>query len=176
MLMTSAIGVCALHSAPTHSRRAVLTNAAAAAVTTSLPLAAQAKGAIEGDFIKDLPSAVAKYSVNEEGDAAVYKPKARIEAAGSKSSKVKMYMPDPGPLSNGDFVDAMWFRDSTGKVLGAEQYRSTGKSFTEPVEGVKGKSIEPSFQARVDAGAGTIFPVIHSAKGSVWEGKPIVVK
>lgn len=73
-------------------------------------------------------------------------------------------------------VDAMWFRDEFGNVLAANQYRSTGKSYTEPVDGVKGKSIEPSFKARVDAGTGAVYPFIHTAKGFVWEGKAVVVK
>ena len=76
----------------------------------------------------------------------------------------------------GDYVDVMFFRDDFGAVLAACQYRDTGKSFTEPVEGIKGKSIEPKFLARVDAGAGAVYPVVHTAKGYVWQGKPVTVK
>ena len=39
-------------------------------------------------------------AINQEGDGALYKPKARIEAAGSKSTRIGVKMPDPGPLSN----------------------------------------------------------------------------
>ena len=141
-----------------------------------MPLAAHAKGAIEGDFIKDLKAAVANYKANEEGDAEIYKPKARIDGAGSKSSKVLMYMNDPGPQSAGDYVDAMFFRSQTGDVLAAEQFRATGKSYSEPVEGIKGKAVEPKFVARFDAGTGPVRPIIHTNKGYVWEGKAVVVK
>ena len=97
-------------------------------------------------------------------------------AAGSKSSLILMKMPDPGPLSNRDYVDVMFFRDSAGKVLAAQQYRSTGKSYTEPVDGIQGKAIEPKFLARVEAGTGDVFPCVHCASGAVWEGKPVKVK
>jgi len=157
----------------------VLSNAAVA--VTLAPVAAHAAGAIEdGGFDKRIEQTCEGYSrlpsINSQGESSVYKPRARIDGAGSKSSLISVRMPDPGPLSNNDYVDAMWFRDEFGNVLAANQYRSTGKSYTEPVDGVKGKSIEPSFKARVDAGTGAVYPFIHTAKGFVWEGKAVVVK
>jgi len=135
---------------------------------------------MEPSFDKRIEQTCAGYSrspsINTEGDSSVYKPRARIDGAGSKSSLISVRMPEPGPLSNDDYVDAIWLRDELGNVLAATQYRSTGKSYTEPVDGVKGKAIEPSFKARVEAGTGAVYPFIHSAKGYVWKGKAVTVK
>ena len=61
------------------TRRALLTNAAAA-VTFSVPFAAHAKGAGgDTDFIKDILEAARGYKDNPVGDAAIYTPKARID-------------------------------------------------------------------------------------------------
>jgi len=87
-----------------------------------------------------------------------------------------MKMPDPGPSTQGDYVDVMFFRDERGKVLAAQQYRDSGKSYSEPVEGIKGKRIEPKFSTRIESGTGDVFPVVHCASGAVWVGKPVNVK
>ena len=102
---------------PSSSRRAVLTHVAAAS-TLSVPFAASAVGAAndESGFIKDIARVAYGYAANPEGDAAIYTPKARIDGAGSKSSKLLMKMPDPGPLSAGDYVDVMFFKSQTGEV------------------------------------------------------------
>lgn len=115
-------------------------------------------------------------SINLEGDGKLYTPKARIDGAGSKSSKVLMYMPEPGPQSTGDYINAMWFRDANGFVFDAASFKASGKSNKDPVDGVQGKPIEPKFFTRIDAGTGTVVPMVHSYKGYVWEGKPLFVK
>ena len=127
---------------------------------------------------RDVFADAAKYSsgtINTDGDAAVYTPKALVEAGGSKSTRLKMKMPDPGPLSARDYIDVMYFRDERGSILAAAEFRADGKGIKEQVEGIKTASVEPKFQARIDAGTGTVYPGVHSSKGYVWEGKPIVV-
>ena len=87
-----------------------------------------------------------------------------------------MSLPDPGPLSARDYVDAMWFRSEKGEVLAAGEFRSDGKVVKEQVDGVKKAAVEPKFQARIDAGMGAVYPMIHSKMGFVYEGAPVVIK
>lgn len=61
------------------NRRALLTNAAAAATVSAVPFAANAGGVSETEFIKDIVGAAGGYKNNPEGDAAIYTPKARID-------------------------------------------------------------------------------------------------
>ena len=152
-------------------RREIISTAAAVAAGTFLPSASFAA--------RDVFADAAKYSagtINSEGDAAVYTPKARVEAGGSKSTRLTIKMPDPGPLSARDYVDVMYFRDAKGSILAAGEFRADGKGIKEQVEGIKTASVEPKYQARIDAGSGDVYPCIHSSKGYVWEGAPIFVK
>lgn len=149
---------------------------AAATAALSIPRVAHGKGTTGNDFIQDLSGVVSGYEKNEEGDAKIYTPKARVDGAGSKSSLLLVYSPTPGPISNEDFVDALWLKDERGLVLASEQFRSNGKSYSDPGEAGTTKSIEPKFTARVDAGTGKVYPFMHTHKGFVWEGKPVVVK
>lgn len=99
-MLVHVLAMCSALVTPPQGRRAILTHAAAAAVT--LPaFAANAKGADgnESGFIKDIIKEAGGYKLNEEGDAKIYTPKIRVDGAGSKSSLLLMKMPDPGPLS-----------------------------------------------------------------------------
>lgn len=153
------------------NRRSIVSSAAAVAAATFLPKQAKAV-----DFLE----VVSKYQAmekNTNGDAAAYTPKAIVEAGGAKSTRLIMKMPDPGPLSQRDYIDAMWFVDSKGSVLGAGQFRADGKGVKEQVDGIKKAPVEPKFQARIDAGAGEVFPCVHSSKDYVWCGtKSVLVK
>ena len=84
---------------------------AAATAALSIPRVAHGKGTTGNDFIQDLSGVVSGYEKNEEGDAKIYTPKARVDGAGSKSSLLLVYSPTPGPISNEDFVDALWLKD-----------------------------------------------------------------
>ena len=113
------------------TRRVALQTAALATAALLTPAAAFAAepGDVVGSFSKIAP--------NTEGDAALYTPKAIIEASGVKSSRLIMKMPDPGPLRAGDYIDAMWFEDSRGNLYGAALFRDDGKGIKEQVDGVK---------------------------------------
>jgi len=150
------------------TRRAVLAQTSALVAAIVSASSAQAVDAIEK---------VSSYSKGSEGgDAAVYTPKARIEAGGAKSTRLIMSLPSPGPLSARDYIDAMWFEDSKGTVLAAGEFRADGKGIKEQVSGIAAAPVEPKYQARIDAGTGDVFPVVHSNKGFVWKGKPVFVK
>jgi hypothetical protein len=157
-----------------------LTAAAAFASSAILPHAARAGGVQElrrPDPLT-LASEYVKQAKNSEGDPALFTPKAVIEGAGVKSSLVKVKMPDPGPLTAGDYVDTIYLRTSFGKIIDAAGFRSSGVGITEPVAGDASKVVpkEPQWKCRVEAGTGEVIPGIHTSKGLVWEGKPVFIK
>ena len=160
------------------SPRAALATAAAVASFTILPHAARAAPYSAEDPLKNASEYVGSQSKNSEGDAAVFTPKAVIEGAGVKSSLVKVKMPDPGPLTAGDYVDTIYLRTSFGKIIDAAGFRSSGVGITEPVAGDASKVVpkEPQWKCRVEAGTGEVIPGIHTSKGLVWEGKPVFIK
>ena len=97
------------------SRRDALqaaTFAAAATLFTSAPAFAR-------DPLEDASKYSKSENVNSQGDAALYTPKAVVEAGGVKSTRLVMKMPDPGPLKTGDYIDTMWFETKQGSVLAA---------------------------------------------------------
>ena len=186
----------ALAPGPACNRRSAVTSAAAAAAASAFAPAARALEAMQA------ASQYGQGVTNQEGDAAICArstnaltfpralawtishrrvvvadaPKAKIETAGAKSARIAVSMPSPGPLSNKDYVDVMWLRDSRGTVLAAGEFRANGKGIKEQASGVAEAPVEPKFVARADSGTGDVFPVVHTKKGYVWEGAPVFVK
>lgn len=150
---------------------AALGAAALAFVAVCRPAYANTVGLIE-DQAGTYDKAINK---NSQGDASLYTPSAKIVTKGSKSAKVEISMPSPGPLSQKDYIDLMWFRDiKSGSVVAAQGYQSNGKPYRAQV--AAGALItDPVFQARVASGI-SVVPVVHSAAGYVWEGAPVSIQ
>ena len=112
---------------------------------------------------------------NVNGDAALYTPGVKVDAAGASNSKLSIVMPKSGgPRGASDFVDCMWFRDaSNGKIIAAESFGPNGLSRDFSLRADTGE--EPTFAARVKSGL-TVVPSIHASKGGTWEGTPFKVK
>jgi len=99
-------------------------------------------------------------------------------------------LPSPGPLSNNDYIDLIWLKTAQfdkqenaggtnkdrvfpGLIAAAGEFKPNGS----PVKGAATASAsksEPVFTARVKTGL-TVYPVVHSAAGYVWEGAPITL-
>ena len=145
-------------------RRALLrTAASAAAIMPALsPLPAYA----------DATKAAALYQEEDHnvGDASKYTPSVKVDAKGSANSKLAIVLPKPGPISDGDYADCMWFMDSkTFKVVAAEAYGSNGLTSDFSLRADTG--VDPVFSARIKTGL-TVVPFVHCKKGGTWEGAP----
>ena len=143
------------------------------AATTLLATPAYAEYGADKDYAASYDSG----AKNVNGDKTLYTPKAKVLAKGTTSSKVMVTMPSPGPLSADDYIDCMWVRDvRTGTVYEADFYYPNGQVKTKGRSGAPSDGsapVEPTFVARVPGGA-SIAPVVHSAKGYVWEGAPVL--
>lgn len=78
-----------------------------------------------------------------------------------------------GPVgSASDYVDLMWFADSSGEVLAAAAYKPNGKS-AKAAASADSTFIAPELKARFNKGA-TVVPYLN-AKSGIWQGEPFTI-
>ena len=110
------------------------------------------------------------HNVQSLDDPAKYKPSVKVDAKGSANSKLAIVLPKPGPLSEDDYADCMWFMDAkTFKVVAAENYGENG--LTQDFSLRANTGLDPAFSARIKTGL-TVVPFVHCKKGGTWEGAP----